>query len=257
MFTHAITRLPGEDAAQGITTSHLGPPDYQLLLAQHAAYVAALRSLGLEVTVLDPLPGFPDAYFVEDAAVFTPGLAVLTRPGAPARRGEADAIEPALVGRRPLARIEAPGTLDGGDVLMVGNHFFIGLSERTNRPGAEQLGALLSQHGYTWQAVPVGAGLHLKSSVNYAGKNASGKDTLLITPGLAADPAFAGYEHVLVAPGEEYAANVLWVNGTLIVPAGYPVTGQKLAALGLPLFELEVSEVGKMDGGLTCMSLRY
>jgi dimethylargininase len=252
MFTHAITRQPGENFAQGLTTSDLGAPDYQLMLQQHRAYVEILRSLELEVVVLDAQPDYPDAHFVEDTAVVTPDVAVITNPGARARQGEEDTIEPVLARYRPTVRIQPPGTLDGGDVLMAGAHFFIGLSERTNQPGAEQLGRILAEHGYTWTLVPVGSGLHLKSGVNYVGQN-----TLLLTEEFAAREAFQGYEHIVLDRAEEYAGNTLLVNDCLIMPQGFPDTRQKLESLGLPIIELDVSEVRKMDGGLTCLSLRF
>ena len=251
MFTHAIVRLPGEDFAQGITTSDLGAPDYALMLQQHQAYVAALRSLGLKVELLDPLPGHPDAYFVEDPAIVTPEAAVVTRPGALARRGEADAIAPVLANYRPVERIQAPGTLDGGDVLIVGKQLFVGLSERTNSDGAAQLGAILAKFGYRYTPVAVDAGLHLKSSVNAAGDN-----TLLLSAGFAGRAEFAGYDCLILDAADAYACNTLWINDALLMPAGFPSARRKLADLGLPVIELEVSEVRKMDGGLTCMSLR-
>lgn len=252
MFTHAITRKPGENFAQGLTSANLGPPSYALILEQHAAYLERLRSLGLEVVVLEPEPDYPDGYFVEDAAIVTPRLAVITRPGAASRRGEEITIQPVLARYLPTVQIQAPGTVDGGDVLMVGSHFFVGLSERTNPEGAAQLGRSLEEHGYTWVALPVGAGLHLKSSVN-----SLGGDTLLITPELADYDEFADYDRIILDADEAYAANTLWVNDTLLTPKGFPKTRRKLEATGLEVIELDVSEVRKMDGGLTCMSLRF
>jgi dimethylargininase len=222
------------------------------MLAQHAAYVAALAAAGLTVEMLDPLPGSPDAYFVEDTAVVTAELAVVTLPGAPARRGEVESIAVALARHRPVLALEPPATLDGGDVLQVGRRVFVGLSARTNEAGAEQLGALLAAHEYATTAVPVGAGLHLKSSVN-----ALDEETLLLTAALADLPVFRDYERLIVAPGEEYAANVLAVNDVLLVPRGYPETRRRLAQLGRPIVELDVSGARAMDGGLTCMSLRF
>ena len=252
MFEQAIVRQPGQDFAQGITTSQLGKPAYEKMLAQHAAYTACLRSVGLEITTLDPLTGFPDAYFVEDVAVVTPDVAVITRPGAGARRGEAGPMAAELAKHRPLEWIRAPGTLEGGDVLMVGSHFFIGLSERTNRTGAGQLGEILNRYGCTWQTVPIEAGLHLKSSVNWVGER-----SLLLTPDFAGRSEFEGYQQLLAEPGEAYAGNTLWINGQLLTPAGFPKTRAQLDRLGLPVIELETSEAQKMDGGLTCMSLRF
>ena len=252
MFTHAITRLPGENFADGLTTANLGRPSYPLILKQHHAYRQALLSLGLDVIVLPAEPAHPDAYFVEDPAIITPKIAVITRPGAPSRQGEETTLEPFLEYYRPIVHIVPPGTVDGGDVLMIGEHFFIGLSERTNAEGASQLAAILSGAGHTSETVPVAAGLHLKSGVNYLGKN-----TLLVTKDLADYPAFASYEIIILYAGEESAANTLWVNDTLLMPKGFPKTHAKLAQLGMRIIELDVSEVQKMDGGLTCMSLRF
>ena len=251
-FRHAVARMPGEDFAQGITNAGLGEPNYALMLAQHAAYVRVLEVLGLQVLTLDPLPGYPDAYFVEDVAVVTPELAVITRPGAIARRGEQDSIQPVLAGYKETARIQSPGTLDGGDVLLIDRHLFVGISERTNRQGAAQLGRFLGAYGYTWTAVEVGAGLHLKSGVTYVGKN-----TLLVTGDFVDLNVFDGYDKIVVDAVESHAANTLLVNGRMVIPMGFPRTRAQLASLGLEIIELDVSEARKMDGGLTCMSLRF
>jgi len=251
-FSRALVRVPGRDAGDGLTTAGLGRPDLSRLLAQHAAYVEALHSLGLEVNVLPASPGYPDAYFVEDTAVVTPEVAVIARPGALSRRGEVLAIEPALAAHKPIVRIESPGTLDGGDVLFAGGRFFIGLTDRTNESGAGQLGRIVEAHGRPWTAVPVGEGLHLKSSLNTLGGMA-----LAITSAFSAREEFRGYELIVLDPGEEYAANVLWINGTLLIPAGFPRAREKYKRLGLPIVELDMSEMRKMDGGLTCLSLRF
>ena len=252
MFTRAILRTPGPDFARGLTTATGPAPGYALLLRQHAAYARALAGLGLDLEVLDPLPGFPDAYFVEDAALVFPELAVQTRPGAPARRGEAQALAPVLARHRRVVALEAPATLDGGDVLQVERQVFVGLSERTNSAGAEQLLAVLAPSGYRVVPVPVAAGLHFKSSVTWVGER-----TLLATEAFRDRPELAGYRILTAPPGEEYACNTLLVNGTLMVPAGYPGTRERLEALGLPILELDTSEARRMDGGLTCMSLRF
>ncbi len=223
-----------------------------MLLKQHEAYLETLKSCGLEVTLLDPLPDYPDAYFVEDTAVVTPDVAVITNPGAEARRGEKDFMAAVLARFRKIEHIKAPGTVDGGDVLQVDNHFFIGLSERTNEEGAGQLGRILQSFGNTWVTIPVGAGLHFKSSVNYVGRN-----TLLVTPDFAEQGQFSGYDKIVLEKIEAYAANTLLVNDRLLTPAGFPTTRQKLEGLGYEIIELETSEVHKMDGGLTCMSIRF
>lgn len=251
MFSHAITRVPGPDYPQGLTTSTLPAPDLDLALAQHEAYVRRLESLGLTVETLPAAPGFPDACFVEDTAVVVREVAVVSRPGAPSRRGETESMVEPLSAHRPLVRIEAPGTLDGGDILQVGRSFFIGVSDRTNEEGARQLAAILGAHGYESRVIPVAAGLHLKSSLNFVGR-----DTMLVTADFAGHPAIEGYRQIVCPGGEEYAANTLLVNGTLIMPSGYARTRSLLEALGLPIVELDTSEYRKMDGGLTCLSLR-
>ena len=249
MFTQAIVRTPGPDAGAGLTTAALGKPDHALLLEQHALYVHTLADLGLTITQLAPLPGHPDAYFVEDAALIFPELAIITRPGAPERRLEAEAIAETVANFRTLHRLTAPATLDGGDVLVMNRTVFVGISERTNTAGAEQLASLLP--GYTVTPVPVPAGLHLKSSVTRAG------DHLLLTRALSKRPEFAGAPHLVVPDEEAYAANILTINGTLVMPRGFPKTQALLEKLELPLRLLDQSEVQKMDGALTCLSLRF
>ena len=252
MFTYAIVRKPGDDFARGSTTSKLGTPRYELITKQHEAYIKALSSLGLEVIVLEALPNYPDAYFVEDTAIVTPDVAIITNPGNKDRQGEENTIERALAVYRKTIRIHPPGTVDGGDVLQVDSHFFIGISERTNREGAKQLGCIFEEYRYTWVTIYVEAGLHLKSSVNYIGKN-----TLLITEKFAYHNKFKDYHTIIIDKTEEYAANTLLINNSLITPKGFPNTIKKLEATGLGIIELDVSEARKMDGGLTCMSLRF
>jgi len=251
-YTRAICRLPGADFASGITTSNLGRPNLAKLLEQHQEYEGALRTLGLEVEVLEPLAGFPDAYFVEDAALMFPEVAVVTRPGALARRGEELAMAPFTLRHRSQVRIEPPGTLDGGDVLVIGKRVLVGRSERTNDDGIAQLRNLLAPYDYMVTSVPVGEGLHFKSSVNWVGGR-----TLLVTAPFESRTELAGFDRLLVDPSEEYAANTLYVNGTLLTPRGFPKTRRLLDALNLPVMEVDTSEARKMDGGLTCLSLRF
>ena len=251
-FTRAIVRKPGANCAQGLTTAQLGEPDFGLVLEQHRIYTEALSALGLHVIVLEAEPDYPDAYFCEDVAVVTPDVAVIANPGAISRRGEAETVEPVLARYRPTVRICPPGTVDGGDVLMIGRHFLIGVSERTNREGAEQLGQILESYGCTWIAAPVGKGLHLKSSVNYIGR-----DTLLITKDFAGRDEIKLFDKVVVDDDESYAANTLWVNDRLLTPRGFPKTKRQLEGCGFEVQELDVSEMRKMDGGLTCLSLRF
>ncbi|MCA8096191.1 dimethylarginine dimethylaminohydrolase family protein [Burkholderia contaminans] len=250
-FTQAIVRRPAPSCGAGLTTAELGAPDYDKTLTQFHAYCEALRMLGVALTELPPLEAFPDSHFVEDTAVVTPEFAVITRPGAPARRGETVHIEAALAAHRDLLPMQ-DGRLDGGDVMQVGKRFYIGLTGRTDADGIAAFASLVSRYGYSVVAVPVGAGLHLKSVVN-----ALGDDTLLVTKALAAHPAFAGYRRIAITAADEYAGNTLRVNGTLITPAGYPRVHDAIASLGLPLHVIDTSEFRKMDGGLTCLSLRF
>lgn len=251
-FTRAVARRPAPSFGQGLTTSDEGPPDFQLALEQHRAYIDVLERLGLDVVELEPLKGFPDAHFVEDTAIVGDSFAVLARPGAPERRGEEEAIAPVLAQFRTLESIEGPGTVDGGDVLEIGDHYLVGVSDRTNEEGAAQLGRILVAHGKTWRAMAVGSGLHLKSSIA-----ALDDETLLVTAEYAHRTELEGWDKVVVATGEEYAANTVRVNEALLVPAGYPRTRAKLETFAGEMISLDVSEARKMDGGLSCMSLRF
>jgi dimethylargininase len=251
ILTDAILRTPGSNLAHGLTTAECGVPDHALALAQHTNYAEALQRAGLRMTVLEPLAAFPDAYFVEDVAVVTAEVAVIARPGAAARRGEEAFIEPVLAQHRPLARIASPARLDGGDVLVAGRRVLVGLTGRTNPEGARQLQEILSPHGYQVAALLVSGGLHLKSSVNLVGP-----DVLLVTCAFSHHDALAGFRLVVVKEGDEYSANVLWINDYILIPAGYPRTRSLLEPLGRQIVDVDVSEIRKMDGGLTCLSLR-
>ena len=189
---------------------------------------------------------------MEDTAVVFPELAVISRPGALARRGEIASIESILARQKSIQWIQSPGTLDGGDVLTIDQQVYVGLTERTNRTGFDQLQAILEPFGYMCQVIPVAAGLHLKSSVNYLSEN-----TILLTKDFADCPEWNQFNRIIIEPGEEYAANTLWVNDHLLTPAGFPKTLNRIRKLGLPIIELEMSELQKMDGGLTCLSLRF
>jgi len=249
--THAIVRPPTANAGDGLTTSALGPPGPERMLAQHREYVRILGSLGIEIITLDAEEQYPDACFVEDTAVITPDIAVVTRPGAPARRGEEATVEPSLAAHRSVARIEAPGTVDGGDILVMGERVLIGLSERTNEEGASQLGAILEAHGMQCTTLDAGEGLHLKSSIN-----ALGDYRLLVTPEFSELPELSTFERVVVPANETYAGNSLWVNDHVLVPTGFPRTRDLIEKLGTKTIETDVGEFRKMDGGLTCLSIR-
>jgi dimethylargininase len=255
-FTRAIVRPPSRNFADGLTTADLGMPDMDRTLRQHAAYCEALERCGLVLTRLQADPRHPDSTFVEDTAVIAPGCTVLTRPGAASREGEVTAIRAAVEQFFPAPHaITAPGTLDGGDICEAGRHFFIGLSLRTNEEGARQLAGFLAAAGYTSSIIDIRrtAGiLHLKSGVV-----ALDDQRLVAIEALADEAAFRGYEVIRVSEGEEYAANCVRVNRHVLIAAGFPKLQKALVARGHDLVPLEMSEFQKMDGGLSCLSLRF
>jgi len=252
-FRHAIVRPPCRRLAEGLSTAAMGPPDYQAALEQHGRYVAALEACGLTITVMPPLEDYPDSTFVEDVALCTLLCAVVTRPGAPSRRGETGHIGGALERfYSDVHAIEAPGAIDGGDIMMAGERFFIGLTGRTDQEGARQMTAYLEAHGYRAETVAVADGLHLKSGASYLENN-----TLLAVDGLAGKPGFKGFDVIEVDAAEAYAANSLWVNATVLTPAGFPATAERIRAAGYEAIEVDISEFRKLDGGLSCLSLRF
>jgi len=250
-FTNAIVRVPSNSCGNGLTTANLGRPNAEQTRAQFDRYINILSDLELTVTVLPANPAFPDGHFVEDTAVVTPEFAIITRPGASSREGEVVTVEPVLARYRRIERIRQ-GHMDGGDVLMVDKRFFVGLSNRTDQVGIREFTAIVEKYGYQVDVIEVMAGLHLKSIVNYVGCN-----TLLLDAASANHPAFADFDHIIVDKNEEYAGNTLWINDTLITPEGYPETFGKLKQLGLKIMTTPTSEFKKMDGGLTCLSLRF
>ena len=253
MFKQAIVRRPGKSLVNGITTAGLGQPDYQLALRQHDAYIEALQHCGLSVTVMDADEDYADGMFVEDTALVMPGLAVVTRPGADTRRGEIDSIKMQLAQFFDrIEIIEAPGTVDAGDIMMVGLHFYIGLSERTNEPGASQMIRHLNKHGYDGSTIPIREGLHFKSSISYLENS-----YIVVTGELVGKPELAKFNPVVLDPADAYAANSVWINDRVLVPAGFSRTSQSITALGYEVIELDVSEFRKLDGGLSCLSLRF
>ncbi len=252
----AIVRPPSANFADGLTTVALGAPDVARALRQHEAYVDALRACGLEVERLPADPRYPDGTFVEDTAVVTPRGVILTRPGAPSRAGEVEAIRAAIERDFPRPdRIEAPGTLDGGDVCEAGERFLVGLSERTNEEGARQLAVRLAAAGIETDLVDVRGVpgiLHLKSGLSYLGRG-----RVAAIPALAAHPALRRYEVVPIAPEEAYAANAVVVNDRILVADGYPDFARRLKEIGERPLAVPMSEFRKMDGGLSCLSLRF
>ena len=251
-FKEAITRKPGKNFASGLTSSDLGTPKFELIKTQHEEYVKALKQIGLEVIVLDALEEYPDAYFVEDVAIVTPEIAILTRPGADERKGEVKHVEGALRKYRNMESISPPGEIEGGDIMCVDNHYYIGISPRTDTLGAAQMGRILKANSHTWSMVPVNEHIHLKTSVNYIGNN-----TLLMTQPFAELDQFKDFEKIIVEKEDLPAVNSLLVNDHILTPIGYPKVLEKLLKLNPNIIELDVREVAKMDGGLSCMSLRF
>ncbi len=255
-LTRAIVRLPATTFAAGITSSGFGAPDLALALEQHEAYCRTLERLGLSLVRLPADPDFPDSTFVEDTAVVTPRGAILTRPGAPSRAGEVAALGAALGRWFPeLDAITGPGTVDGGDVCEADGHFFIGRSERTNAEGAAQLAAWLGRRGYDSSIIDIRGMpglLHLKSGLSWLGDR-----RLLVAGDLAGHEAFGGWAASRVPEREAYAANCVRINDVLLVARGFPETASLLAGLGSEVVALEMSEYRKMDGGLSCLSVRW
>jgi dimethylargininase len=256
MFKNAIVRPPTTNFAQGLTTAHLGPPDLERALGQHERYCEALEACGLTLTRLAADLHYPDATFVEDTALLTDHCAILTRPGAICREGEVASIKDALACFfSSFHEITPLGTLDGGDVSEAGNRFFIGISNRTNAEGARQLAGFLEKEGYGSAFIDIRGIpgiLHLKSGLAWLGGR-----RLVLVDALAGHEAFREYDIVRVDPVENYAANCLRVNERVLLPAGYPGMLTALCNLGCAVITLDMSEFEKMDGGLSCLSLRF
>ncbi|MBD3615399.1 MAG: N(G),N(G)-dimethylarginine dimethylaminohydrolase [Gracilimonas sp.] len=253
MFKNAIVRKPCPNMVEGITEANLGKPDYHKALLQHARYTGALRKLGLKIQVLEPDNRFPDSVFIEDVAVCTPYCAVITCPGAPSRRDEVSTIRDSIYSfYENVEQITEPGKLDGGDVMMAGTHFYIGLSGRTNKAGANQLIKILQQYNLSGSTVSLGEVLHLKTGISYLEKN-----NLLVSGEFIEKEEFRDFNKIIVPPEEAYAANCVWINGSVIIPAGYPVTQKNIEEAGYQTITVEMTEFEKLDGGLSCLSLRF
>ncbi|MEH7014450.1 arginine deiminase family protein [Neobacillus niacini] len=253
MFKNTIVKIPSESYVNGLTTSDLGSPILEIALEQHQAYIEALKICGTEVTILPSTIEFPDSTFVEDTAVLTEKFAVISNPGALSRNGEIHEMEPAIKSfYETIYSIKSPGTLDGGDILQIEDHFYIGISARTNHDGAEQLKQILESEGYKGTIIPLEKFFHLKTGIAYLGNR-----TIVVSGEFIDHPEFNSYKKIVVPPEEEYAANCIRVNDYVIIPAGYPVTKQKMNDAGYQTIELEMSEFRKQDGGLSCLSLRF
>lgn len=253
MTTWALTRAVPDSMAQCELT-HLArkPIDMAVACAQHAAYEEALRASGCVVERIVAMPDAPDSVFVEDTAIVLDDIAVITRPGAESRRREVGSVAAALLPHRELVHIEAPATIDGGDVLRVGPRIFVGLSTRTNADAVDQLRAALDARGYEIVPVIVRGVLHLKSAVTQVGAS-----QLLVNREWIDVASFSGYDLIDVDPAEPSAANALLVRETVLFPAEFPRTAERLERAGLHLVRVAASELAKAEGALTCCSLVF
>ena len=255
-FNHVIVRRPCSAIKDGISGgTYEGIPNYELALKQHNDYIAALVQCGVDVTVLPADDRYPDSCFVEDPALITRKCAIITNPGAASRNGEKDEIVGAVkkfFSDDQIEYIKAPGTLEGGDVMMVGDHFYVGRSARTNEEGIRQLTEILERHGLTCSEVKLEKVLHLKTGVNYLEDN-----NMLVSGEFVTKPDFEKYNKVVIPEEEAYAANCIWVNDTVIVPEGYPAVLKAVQDLGYKTMTVDTSEYRKIDGGLSCLSLRF
>jgi dimethylargininase len=224
--------------------------DAERARAQHAGYVAALGALGLEIEWLEALPRNADGVFVEDTALVLPEVAVITRPGVESRRSETASVAASLGAHRPLERILAPGTLEGGDIVVIGKSVYVGASARSNAPGIQQLQSALAPFGYRVAAVAMRDCLHLKSAVTFIAP-----DTLLTNTAWVDPKVFDARTIIEVDSSEAFAANSLTVGGVTLLSAAFPRTGERLRRAGVVTRELDVSELQKAEAALTCMSL--
>ncbi len=254
-FTHAICRLPAASISDGLRAVDTGTPDLTMMLTHHADYVAALRSTGADVTVLPALSDYPDSVFVEDTALCLPQGAVIMRPGAPTRLGEAAEMAPhlaALYG--DLRRITgADSFIEGGDILVSETEVLVGRSARTNGAGIAELTGLVADWGWPVREVHTPPGvLHFKTDCSLMDG-----ETVLSTRRLSASGCFQGYRVLDVAEGEEAAANAIRFNDLVIMPAGFPRTREVVERAGYTVREVGNSECAKLDGGMSCLSLRF
>lgn len=258
-FTHALCRAPSKSSIQGLRAIDMGAPDFALFQQHHKDYIAALRSTGAEVTVLEPLEAYPDSVFVEDTALCLPEGAIIMRPGAPTRFGEAAAIAPDLqqcYGQEhagTVHHLEGSGFIEGGDILVTEREILIGKSARTNAAGVAALRTIVEHWGYTVRELQTPPDvLHFKTDCSLLDE-----ETILSTKRLAASGCFEGYKLIYTAEGEEAAANTIRFNDRVLMPAGFPRTKASLDAAGYNVLEIGNSEAAKLDGGMSCLSLRF
>lgn len=254
-FSHAITRRPAPSIVAGLRAVDTGSPDLDRMVSHHADYVAALRATGATIVELEPLMDYPDSVFVEDTALCLPEGVVIMRPGAPSRLGEAAEMAPHLAALyQQVARIEGDGSfIEGGDILTTETEILVGRSARTNAAGVAELTRLVAPWGHTVREVftPVGV-LHFKTDCSLLDS-----ETILSTRRLDASGCFGGYRVIHVADGEEACANTIRFNDLVLMPAGFARTRDALDQAGYTVREIGNSECAKLDGGMSCLSLRF
>ncbi len=253
-FARAITRRPASSIADGLRAEDMGNPDLEGMLAAHTAYVTALRSTGAEVIELPPLEAFPDAQFVEDTALCLPQGAILMRPGAPSRLGEVAEMAPTLRACYDDVReITGPGHIEGGDILVTGREILVGRSDRTDAAGVAELAEIVAEWGHSLREVftPPGV-LHFKTDCSLMDA-----ETILATKRLDASGCFEGYRVLHVAEGEEAAANAIRFNNLVLTAAGFPRTAEMLDKAGYEIVEIDNTDCALLDGGMSCLSLRF
>ena len=253
-FSHAILRLPSRSVVDGLRATDIGAPDLAQMRRDHQHYRAVLQETGAEIVELPPLEAYPDAVFVEDTALCVPQGAILMRSGAPTRAGEVAHMAPVLRGLYDqVVEITGPGSIEGGDILTTGREVLVGLSDRTNRAGVTELAQLLARWGHPvrWVEIPKGV-LHFKTDCSLLDS-----ETILSTPRLAASGCFTGYRVIHTAEGEEAGANAIRFNNLVVMAAGFAQTATRLRQAGYEVREINNSECAKLDGGMSCLSLRF
>lgn len=251
--TYAIVRQVSRSIINcELTHLQREPIDLERARQQHLEYTSCLHTAGCTLIELEEQPDLPDAVFVEDTAVVLDEIAVITRPGALSRRPEVAAVAQALQPFRTLQTISAPATLDGGDVLCMDKTIFVGLSSRTNEQGAKQLADFVKPFGYAIQPVSVQACLHLKSAVSRIAA-----DAVLLNPQWIPPSFFSAFRMFTVDPAEPQAANALWIQDRLIYSSTYERTAARLLQLGVDVIPIDMSELAKAEGAVTCCSILF